>query len=119
MKRIIIGRDNIGINGYMTASLWAYGDLSQNSSFYKIRNELFDVEIFIFKGSKEADKLEKWIENKENLNNEAVESKALEYILPRITSKDIQRMVEEQKELAFEQGRRANQLEIQKALGID
>lgn len=116
MNRIMIGGSAVPC--FTSRCLWHDSDISESSKFYIFCNELFDVQVYIIKGSPEAKELETWLSNENNRNNESVQEKSFEYIIPKLTVNDILEMVKVQKEHSHYEGYKDAQFDIRRALGL-
>ena len=83
MKEIVIGADVEPI--FNSIALWPWADVSQNSMFYIFMEGLSDTRVYIYKKSEEGKNIEEWLSCEENRNNESVQRKALELLLPHLS----------------------------------
>lgn len=116
MNEIVIG-GNLEPN-FNSLSLWQFADISQNSKFYILNNQLFNYRIYVVKESKEGELIKDWISNEKNRNNASVQDKSLELILPYLKKEDILKVIEEESSLAFNRGYKEAQKNMQIALGL-
>lgn len=113
-KEIVIGGD-LKPN-FNSVCLWHMADISENSKFYILDTKY--SRIYVVKESEEGEGIKEWLINKENRNNEAVKKKAIELILPRLTSDDFFEIINGEIDCAWKEGYRMAQFDIRKALGM-
>lgn len=116
MKEIVIG-GNIEPN-YNSRGLWDDANISENSKFYILENKLFDYRIYLVKESEEGRAIRIWLSKDENKNNESVDNKSLNYIMPFITKDDIIEKLKIRYDQGFKRGYEKSQREIRKAIGL-
>ena len=116
MKEIVIGADIKP--DYNSVSLWYFGDASENSLFYILNENMSDTRIYIYKESDEGAAIKEWLSYKENRDNDSVQRKALELLIPRLSVEEFLAIVKEQKKLAYKAGYHQAQYNIRGALGL-
>lgn len=115
-KEIVIGA-NIEPN-FNAKCMWYFGDASENSTFFILNSDITDTRIYIYKKSKEGEEIGEWLSKKENRNNDSVQRKALELLLPRLTVNEFFEIIEKEKQFSWNDGYKKAQSDIQKALGF-
>jgi hypothetical protein len=113
-KKIVIGSDLNPLHN--SICLWYFGHASENKLFYILTSDY--AEVFIHKDSEEAVELKEWLSVEENRNNESVHKKVMEYLLPRITVDEFAAMIDNEKNLSWEEGYAQAQRDIRAALGM-
>lgn len=98
--------------------LWHGADISESSVSYCLHNGIIPTSLYILKDSYEGKCITDWLENEENCNNESVRKKALELMLPRLTTEEFINIIEQAQHLSYEQGYKQAKSEIRKALEI-
>lgn len=116
MNEIVIGADVEPI--FNSIALWAYGDVSQNSVFYILKEQLSDTRIYIYKNSDDGNKIKEWLSCEENRNNKSVQRKALEILIPHLSVDDVLKIINKEKDVSYVQGYEQAQSDIRNALGI-
>ena len=115
-KEIVIGEDIKPI--FTSIALWYYGDVSENTVFYVFNSYITDTRIYIYKKSKEGEEIEEWLSLEENRNNDSVQRKALEILLPRLTVDEFLGIIDKEKSISWNNGYKKAQHDIRKALGL-
>ena len=116
-KEIVIGRDiKPNFNSY---AMWDYSKITENKTFYILRNDLFNISVYVVKDSDEGNQIDTWIKIEENRNNEKVEEKALELYLPYATTEEIVKAINGSYDEGFKDGYKNCQCNIRKALGFN
>ena len=115
-KEIVIGTDIEPI--FTSIALWYYGDVSENTVFYVFNSYITDTRIYIYKKSKEGEEIEEWLSLEENRNNDSVQRKALEILLPRLTVDEFLGIIDKEKSISWNNGYKEAQHDIRKALGL-
>lgn len=113
-KEIVIGTDLKPL--FNSTCLWSLGHASQNRGFYILNSDYATV--YIYKESQEGEEIEKWLSVKENRNNDSVDKKALEFLLPRMSADEFIAIIERETEASWCKGYTQAQRDIRKALGI-
>lgn len=116
MKEIVIG-GNLKPN-LNSMCLWSYANIFENSKFYILENNSFGYRLFIVKESEEGVAIQQWISKEENRNNDSVENKSLEFLLPFLNKDDIIQELKNRYECGFKKGYEQSQREIRKAIGL-
>ena len=116
-NELVIGTDKpsslVGIT-----SLWYMADASENTDFYIFYSNLTGIRLYVYKDSKEGAKLNEWLKCEENRNNDIIQRKALELILPHLTVNDFYQIIDREKSNSWDAGYKKAQLDIRKALGV-
>lgn len=115
-REIVIGADVKPI--FNSICMWRCADASENSVFYILNSDITDTRIYIYKDSKEGEEIGKWLSHEENRNNNSVQRKALELMLPRLTTDEFFGIIDKEKSSSWNDGYRKAQYDIRKALGI-
>ena len=115
-KEIVIGADVKPI--FDSISLWCMGDAKENTVFYILASNILDMRIYIYKNSEEGKEIGKWLSCKDNRNNDSVQRKALELVLPRLTVDDFLGVIDKERTFSWEEGYTKAQYDIRKALGL-
>ena len=115
-KEIVIGADVKPI--FNSRCMWYFGDASENSVFYILNSDITDTRIYIYKSSKEGEEIGKWLSKEENRNNDSVQKKALELLLPRLTIDEFFGIIDKEKSSSWNDGYKKAQCDIRKALGL-
>lgn len=115
-KEIVIGADIKPI--FNARCMWYMGDASENSVFYILNSDIFDARIYIYKDSKDGEEIDEWLSQEENRNNDSVQRKALEYLLPRLTIDEFFEVINKEKSSSWNEGYKKAQYDIKKALGF-
>lgn len=113
-KEIVIGTDLKPL--FNSICLWRFGHASQNPGFYILDSEYATV--FIYKEAPEAKEIEEWLSVEENRNNDSVDKKVLEFLLPRMSADEFIAIIERETEASWCKGYTQAQRDIRKALGI-
>lgn len=113
-KEIVIGTDLKPVNN--SICLWYFGHASENTAFYILRSDYAIV--YIYKDSPEGKDIEEWLSIEENRNNDSVDKKVLEYLLPRMSVYEFLELIDREKKSSFDFGYRQAKRDIRKALGI-
>ena len=113
-KEIVIGTDLKPLNN--STCLWYFGHASQNKLFYILHSDY--ALVFIYKDSPEGNEIEKWLSVEENRNNDSVDKKILEFLLPRISADEFIELLNKEKKSSWDDGYSQAQHDIRKALGI-
>lgn len=117
MKEIVIGSDKQPNFNSMT--LWEWAPISENSIFYILENDLFEnIILYVDKNSNEGEDLKKWLDIDTNRNKQSVYEKALELLIPWLSTEDLYEAFTVKSKKAHEYGYRRAQINICKALGI-
>lgn len=116
MKEIVIGADIEPI--FNSICLWHFGDASENSVFYILNSRISNTRIYIYKKSDEGKAIEEWLSHKENRNNDSVQRKALELLLPRLSVDEFLEIVNKENKLSWRDGYQQAQHDIREALGL-
>lgn len=116
VREIVIGANIEPI--FNSIALWKWGDASQNPVFYILKERLSDTRIYIYKESDEGKKIKEWLSCEENRNNESVQHKAFELLLPYLSVDHVLEIINNEKEVSYSQGYEQAQYDIRKALGI-
>lgn len=116
-KEIVIGADVEPI--FNSRCMWYWGDVSENSVFYILNSDITDTRIYIYKNSKEGEDIKEWLSHEENRNNDSVQKKAIELLLPRLTIDDFFEIIEKEKNISWDEGYKKAQYDIRKAIGYD
>lgn len=98
--------------------LWARAHVSQNSEFYIFDFDLTDTRIYIYKDSDEGKNIAEWLMQEENQNNEKVQKKALEILLPLLTVEEFIEIFEKERKKAWNNGYISAQENIRSVLGL-
>lgn len=98
--------------------LWLKADISQSSVSYCLHNKIIPITLYVLKNSDEGKNLTDWIKTEENQNNVSVKKKAMELILPRLTTEELMSILERAQDESYEQGYKQAQSDIRKSLGI-
>lgn len=98
--------------------LWPNADISQSHVSYCLHNEIVPMTLYVLKDSDEGRHITDWIKNEENCNNDAVRKKALELMLPRLTTEEFISIIEQAQHSSYEQGYKQAKADIRKVLGI-
>ena len=115
-KEIVIGADVKPV--FNSISLWYMGDAKENTAFYILVLNILDMRIYIYKNSKEGKEMAEWLSCENNRNNDSVQQKALELVLPRLTTDDFFEVIDKVKSSSWEEGYAKAQYDIRKALGL-
>lgn len=115
-KEIVIGADIKPI--FNSISLWYMGDAKENTVFYILVSNILDMRIYIYKNSEEGKEIGKWLSCEDNRNNDSVQRKALELVVPRLTVDDFLEFIDEKSTSSYKEGYTKAQYDIRKALGI-
>lgn len=115
-KELVIGADVEPI--FNSIALWSWGDAAQNSVFYILKERLSDTRIYIYKNSEEGEKIKEWLSCKENRNNESVQRKALELLLPHLSVDDFLEIINNERKLSHAKGYEQAQRDMRKVLGL-
>ena len=68
--------------------------------------------------SEEGKNIEEWLSCEENRNNESVQRKALEILIPYLSVDDVLKIVNKERDAGYVNGYEQAQSDIRKALGI-
>jgi hypothetical protein len=112
---IVIGKGESGTTAFNMNLKGVKSNISQNSVSYWITHCLLDIEMKIFKDTKEGDKLTKLIKNKK-FNKIDVFLDIL--VLKNLTPKRLKEYIIESNEIHFKNGKKQAQKEMRTALGI-
>ena len=115
-KEIVIGSDINPI--FNSICLWAGADASENSVFYILDSDITNTRIYIYKKSQEGEEIGKWLASEENRNNDSVQRKALELLLPRLTVDEFFEIIDKEKNSSWSSGYKKAQYDIRIALGF-
>lgn len=115
-KEIVMGA-NVEPN-FNSIAMWYYGDASENSLFYILKERLSDTRIYIYKESDDGVAIKEWLSDEKNRNNESVQRKALELLLPRLSVDDFFEIIDKEKKLSWDNGYRQAQYNIRNVLGL-
>ena len=115
-KEIVIGTNIKHI--FSAKCMWYMGDASENSIFYILDSDITDTRIYIYKKSKEGDEIGEWLSHEENRNNNSVQKKALELLLPRLTVDEFFEIIDKEKSASWNDGYKKAQYDIRKVLGL-
>jgi hypothetical protein len=116
MKEIVIGTNIEPI--FNSIALWKWGDAAQNSVFYILKERLSDTRIYIYKESDAGEKIKAWLSCEENRNNESVQRKALELILPHLSIDDFLEIINNERKTSHAKGYAKAQYDMRKVLGL-
>lgn len=115
-KEIVIGADVKPV--FNSISLWYMSDAKENTAFYILNSNILDMRIYIYKNSEEGKEISKWLSCEDNRNNDSVQRKALELVLPRLTVDDFLRIIDKERTSSYKEGYTKAQDDIRKALGL-
>ena len=113
-KEIVIGTDLKPF--FNSICLWSFGHASQNKVFYILDSEYATV--FIYKESHEGKEIEEWLSKEENRNDDSVDKKVLEFLLPKMSVDEFISIIKEETEASWCKGYTQAQRDIRKSLGI-
>ena len=113
-KEIVIGTELCPL--FNATCLWYSGHASQNKLFYLLHSNYAIV--YIYKDSPEGKKIEEWLSVQENRNNDSVDKKILEFLLPRMSPDEFVEILDMEKKSSWNNGYKQAQRDIKKALGL-
>lgn len=116
-KEIVIGTD-VKPTSCCKKCMWYKGDVSKDNEFYILSLDRFDFRIYIYKDSKEGEDIKNWLSQEENRNNDSVERKVIELILPYLTVDDFFEIISKEITESFNNGYKKAKRDIRKALGV-
>jgi len=116
MKEMVIGANIKPI--FTSIHLWKYSDISENSVFYIFNDKLSDIRIYVYKESDEGAAIKEWLSIKENRNDDSVQRKAIELLLPRLSVDDFLEIINKERKSSWDDGYEQAQYDIRKALGL-
>lgn len=115
-KEVVIGKN---VKPYFNSTcVWCGADVSENSKFYILNSDILETRIYICKDSTEGKEIAEWLSQEENRNNNSVQRKAIEIMLPRLTVDEFLSVIEKEKKSSAEQGYRNAQRDIRCVLGL-
>lgn len=115
-RKIVIG-GNLKPD-FNSCCLWPDSDISQNPDFYIIKNQVFITYVCVIKKSPEGKELRAWLNDPQHLNNTAIQSLSLKWVMPTLVGEDITQLVVRTQEQSFEAGYKKAQFDIRRALGV-
>ena len=115
-KEIVIGANIEPI--FNSIAIWYYGDAAENKVFYILKERLSNTRIYIYKESDDGVAIKEWLSDDKNRNNESVQRKALELLLPRLSVDEFFEIIDKAKKLSWDDGYRQAQYNIRKVLGL-
>ena len=98
--------------------LWSCADISQSYVSYCLHNKVIPITLYVLKDSDEGREITDWIKIEENRNNESVNKKTLELILPRLTVEELMIVLKNERNRSYDDGYRQAQADIRQALGL-
>lgn len=116
-KEIVIGADVEPI--FNSVAMWYNADVNENYAFYIFKSEIANFRIYVYKESEEGEEIKEWLSHDKNLNNNSVQRKALELLLPRLTVDDFFEIIEKEKNISWDKGYKKAQYDIRRAIGLD
>ena len=116
-KEIAIGTDAKPTSCW-EKHMWYKGNASEDNEFYILYLNRFDLRICICKDSKEGEDIRNWLSQEENRDNDSVERKAIELLLPYLTVDDFFEIISNEIAKSFNNGYEKAKRDIRKALGI-
>lgn len=115
-REVVIGTEQeLGEERVDGARMWY---MVETNNFYILNMEMFDIKIYIYKDSPDGKEMDRWLSQEENRDNERVQKKALELLLPRLTIEEFFEVIDKEKSASWEGGYKKAQYDIRKALGI-
>ena len=115
-EEIVIGTDKP--SKFNSICLWCCSDISQNSEFYIIDEKITSIRLYIYKLSEEGNEFEEWISHEKNRDNNLIQKRALELIIPLLTTEEFHEILKREKRISWENGYSKAQYDIRQALGI-
>ena len=115
-REVVIGTEQEPI--FNATCMWYGADASENYVYYILNLEIMNVRIYVYKNSSYGTELGRWLSQEENRDNDCVQKKALELLLPRLTVEEFFEVIDKAKSASWDEGYRKAQYDIRKALGI-